>query len=85
LRSARGRQPGEIDDRTGARAEQDLAAGDTAGRIGDQPMIDRLVTDLPEPDSPTPRAVRPHRAVNETSSTAVTRPASVENCVLQVA
>jgi hypothetical protein len=30
------RQPGEIDDRTGARAEQDLAAGDAPGRIGDQ-------------------------------------------------
>ena len=31
-----GRHPGEIDDRAGARAEQDLAAGDAAGRIGDQ-------------------------------------------------
>ena len=37
-------------------------------------MIDRLVTDLPEPDSPTTASVSPAFSVNETSSTALTTP-----------
>ena len=44
-------------------------------------MIDRLVTDLPEPDSPTTASVSPASSVNETSSTALTRPASVSKWV----
>jgi len=32
-------------------------------------MIDRLVTDLPEPDSPTTASVSPVFSANETSST----------------
>ena len=41
-------------------------------------MIDRLVTDLPEPDSPTTASVSPASSANETSSTALTTPASVK-------
>ena len=51
------------------------------GGFGISPMIDRLVTDLPEPDSPTTASVSPASSVNETSSTALTRPASVKKCV----
>jgi hypothetical protein len=46
-----------------------------------RPMIERLVTDLPEPDSPTTASVSPASSVKETSSTAFTTPASVANCV----
>ena len=41
------------------------------------PRMPRLVTDLPEPDSPTMPSVRPRSSLNDTGSTARTRPSSV--------
>jgi hypothetical protein len=68
------RQLRQIDHRPGAGAEQDLAAGDAPGGSAIRPMIERLVTDLPEPDSPTTASVSPASSVKETSSTALTSP-----------
>src|SRR5438105_907488 len=51
------------------------------GGFGISPMIDRLVTDLPEPDSPTTASVSPVFSANETSSTDLTTPASVKKWV----
>src|SRR6202521_2982050 len=51
------------------------------GGFGISPMIDKLVTDLPEPDSPTTASVSPVFRANETSSTDLTTPASVKKCV----
>ncbi len=42
-----------------------------------RPISVRLVTDLPEPDSPTSASVSPGRIANETSATLWMRPASV--------
>ena len=53
-----------------------------AGR-GSRPINARLVTDLPQPDSPTMPSVRPCRIENDTSSTARTVPASVEKSTLR--
>src|SRR6056297_1845842 len=53
-----------------------------AGR-GSRPISARLVTDLPQPDSPTMPSVRPGRIENETSSTARTIPASVTKSTLR--
>ena len=44
-------------------------------------MMDRAVTDLPQPDSPTSPSVLPRGISSETSSTALTRPSSVGNDV----
>ena len=44
-------------------------------------MIDRLRTDLPEPDSPTMPRVRPRSSVSDTPSTARTSPPDVRNPV----
>src|ERR1700759_3251109 len=46
-------------------------------------MIDRLVTDLPLPDSPTSASVEPRGMAKLTSSTALTTPARVWKCVLR--
>ena len=47
------------------------------GGLGMSRMIDRLVTDLPEPDSPTMPSVSPRNTSNDTPSTALTtRPSS---------
>ena len=44
-------------------------------------MIERLSTDLPEPDSPTMPSVRPRSRVSDTPSTARTSPPDVRNDV----
>ena len=44
------------------------------------PRIARLVTLLPEPDSPTMPSVSPRSSVNERPDTALTIPSSVGNC-----
>ncbi len=46
-------------------------------------MIERDRIVLPEPDSPTMPIVLPRSSVNETPSTALTKPASVRNAVLR--
>ncbi len=46
-------------------------------------MMERFVTDLPEPDSPTMPRVSPRRRSNEMPSTAFTRPVTVRNWVLR--
>ena len=51
------------------------------GGEGMSPMMERLVTDLPEPDSPTTARVSPRRTVSETPSTDLTNPPSVWKCV----
>ena len=48
-------------------------------------MIDRLVTDLPEPDSPTMPSTLPRSTANETPSTAPTTPSSVAKRRAEVA
>jgi hypothetical protein len=45
-------------------------------------MIDRLSTDLPDPDSPTMPSVVPRSRLSETPSTARTRPRPVRKWVL---
>ncbi len=47
------------------------------GGLGIMLMIERLVTDLPEPDSPTMPRVSPLRSSKLTPSTALTIPSSV--------
>ena len=47
-------------------------------------MTARLVTDLPEPDSPTMTKVSPRSMAKERSSTAVTGPSSVWECHREV-
>src|SRR3954469_558794 len=49
--------------------------------LGSSPMIERESTVLPDPDSPTIPSVRPRSSVNDTPSTACTRPRSVSNHV----
>ena len=49
---------------------------------GSNPMIERDRTDLPQPDSPTIPIVLPRSRLNDTPSTACTRPRGVLNCVL---
>src|SRR4051794_34083946 len=44
-------------------------------------MIEKPVTDLPEPDSPTRPSTSPRRTLKETSSTARTTPARVKKWV----
>src|SRR5215510_7194759 len=46
-------------------------------------MTERLVTDLPLPDSPTSARVEPRSIVKLTSLTALTTPARVKKCVLR--
>ncbi len=46
-------------------------------------MIERDRIVLPEPDSPTMPIVLPRSSVNDTPSTALTKPASVRNAVLR--
>ena len=47
------------------------------GGLGISRMIDRFVTDLPDPDSPTMPSVSPRARSNDTPSTALTtRPSS---------
>ena len=46
-----------------------------------RPIIDRLVTDLPEPDSPTMARISPSSTENVTSSTARTTPRLTGNSV----
>ena len=47
------------------------------GGVGISRMIDRFVTDLPDPDSPTMPSVSPRDTSNDTPSTALTtRPSS---------
>src|SRR5437870_4692534 len=48
-----------------------------------RPIRVRKVTLLPEPDSPTTPSVSPGETVNETPSTALTRPSSVSKCTLR--
>ena len=48
-------------------------------------MIARLVTLLPEPDSPTTPSVSPRRSVNERSETACTTPSRVRKRTVEVA
>ncbi len=43
--------------------------------------MEKPVTVLPEPDSPTRPSTRPLPTLNETSSTAFTTPARVKKCV----
>jgi hypothetical protein len=50
-------------------------------RDGLRPMIDRQVTLLPEPDSPTIPSVWPFSTEKETPSTALTIPSSVRKDV----
>src|SRR5262245_28691351 len=45
--------------------------------------IERAVTLLPHPDSPTTASVRPRRTVRLTPSTALTTPSSSSKCVLR--
>ena len=52
-------------------------------RRGSRPMIERDRIVLPEPDSPTMPIVLPRSSVNDTPSTALTKPASVRNAVLR--
>jgi hypothetical protein len=69
LRSALTGSVREIDYEAVAGSEQNLAADDAPGGFGINPMIERLVTDLPEPDSPTTASVSPLFKANDTSST----------------
>jgi hypothetical protein len=46
-------------------------------------MIERAVTDLPLPDSPTSPSVSPARTSKLTSSTAFTRPAGTSKTVVR--
>src|SRR5437867_4372777 len=48
-----------------------------------RPMMDRLVTLLPEPDSPTMPRVFPRSITKDTPSTALTTPSSVANRTLR--
>src|SRR6266508_1403713 len=50
---------------------------------GIRPMIERAVTDLPHPDSPTIPSVRPLSTEKEMPSTARTTPCRVKKCVLR--
>ena len=50
-------------------------------RRGVRPMIERLATDLPEPDSPTMPSVLPRSTVRLSPSTARTMPRGVLNAV----
>ena len=52
-------------------------------RRGLRPMIERQVTLLPQPDSPTIPRVFPFSTWNETPSTALTIPSSVRKYVLR--
>jgi hypothetical protein len=49
----------------------------SALRLLYSPMMPRLVTDLPEPDSPTMPSVRPRSSEKERPSTLLTTPSSV--------
>ena len=49
-----------------------------------RPMTVRLVTLLPEPDSPTMPSVSPRSTANETPSTALTTPSSVSKWTVEV-
>ena len=51
-----------------------------ATRSGKRRRTERLVTDFPEPDSPTSPSTSPGFTSKDTSSTAVIRPSSVSNC-----
>src|SRR6476660_7079192 len=51
------------------------------GGLGTSRMIDRFVTDFPEPDSPTIPNVSPRFKRNEMPSTALTTPSSVSKYV----
>ena len=46
-----------------------------------RPMMVSIVTDLPQPDSPTMPSVFPVSTENVTPSTALTMPSSVRKCV----
>src|SRR5690242_14035401 len=52
-----------------------------AGGVGNRRMIERAVTDLPQPDSPTIPSVFPFSTEKSTPSTARTTPARVKKCV----
>src|SRR3954453_6085108 len=52
-----------------------------AGGCGRSPMIERAVTDLPQPDSPTTPSVLPFSTSKLTPSTARTTPSRVKKCV----
>ena len=54
------------------------------GGRGISRSIDSAVTDLPEPDSPTMASVSPAATSKDTSSTAVTQPASVRKRVVRL-
>src|SRR5215470_4971205 len=53
------------------------------GGSGTRRMIDKFVTDFPEPDSPTIPNVSPRFKRNEIPSTALTTPSSVSKYVLR--
>ena len=44
-------------------------------------MIEKPVTDFPDPDSPTSPRIWPRLTLNDTSFTAFTTPARVKKCV----
>ncbi|KAG1166183.1 hypothetical protein G6F35_018342 [Rhizopus arrhizus] len=49
--------------------------------LGNRPMMDRLVTDLPEPDSPTMASVSPRARSKVTPSTDLAMPSRLWNQV----
>src|SRR5690606_14083382 len=53
------------------------------GGVGMRRITDRLVTDLPEPDSPTTARVSPRSRWKLTPSTALTVPSAVSKYVLR--
>ena len=66
-----------------ASLESDLAAADAAPGRSSSPMIAVPVSDFPAPDSPTTPSISPAATLNDTRSTAVSRPRRVSKTTLR--